>query len=253
MLSLLWVTGTTSPRVLLHDWKLKHPIMAAEAFAVFAAIWQHGDLLTGQDVIFFIDNEAAASAMIKGDSRLPVVGTMAMCVQLLLIRYKIAIWFECQLKTWQMASAEMVRKILGHWISIGNYTNSKAFLSQSHLLRCENNSFQSLLTIDQSDQLEYVRRLVPCLSVRCLGPIVQEFEHSFFSRFRSVSAVRNFATSHSHSLSVGPWQPYFGIFQHHRVQLRLERLYTISFWSLAHFHFVLAPFPVPTLRPFPIL
>ena len=42
----------------------------------------------------FIDNEAAASAMIKGDSRLPVVGTMAMCVQLLSIRYKVAIWFE---------------------------------------------------------------------------------------------------------------------------------------------------------------
>ena len=82
------------PASLLHDWKLTHPIMAAEAFAVLAAIWQHRDLLTGKDVIFFIDNEAAASAMIKGDSRLPVVGTMAMCVQLLLIRYKIAIWFE---------------------------------------------------------------------------------------------------------------------------------------------------------------
>ena len=64
---------------LLHDWKLTHPIMAAEAFAVFAAIWQHRDLLTGKDVIFLKDNEAAASAMIKGDSRLPSVGTMA-CV-----------------------------------------------------------------------------------------------------------------------------------------------------------------------------
>ena len=83
------------PVSLLHDWKLTHPIMAAEAFAVFAAIWQHRDLLTGKDVIFFTDNEAAASAMIKGDSRLPVVGTMAMCVQLLLIRCKIAFWFEC--------------------------------------------------------------------------------------------------------------------------------------------------------------
>ena len=59
-----------------------------------------------------------------------------------------------------MASAEMVRKTLGHWISIGNYTNSKAFLSQSHWSRCENNSFQCLLNIDQSDQLEYVRKLV---------------------------------------------------------------------------------------------
>ena len=66
----------------------------SDRFAVLAAIWQHRDLLTGKDVIFFRDNEAAASAMIKGDSRLPAVGTMAMCVQLLLIRYKMAIWFE---------------------------------------------------------------------------------------------------------------------------------------------------------------
>ena len=29
------------PASLLHDWKLTHPIMAAEAFAVLAAIWQH--------------------------------------------------------------------------------------------------------------------------------------------------------------------------------------------------------------------
>ena len=43
---------------------------------------------------FFIDNEAAANAMIKGDSRLPVVGAMATCVQLLLIRYNITVWFE---------------------------------------------------------------------------------------------------------------------------------------------------------------
>ena len=79
---------------LLQDWELTHPFMTVEAFAVLTAIWQHRDLLTGKDVIFFIDNEAAASAMIKGDSRLPQVGTMAMCVQLLLIRYNIAVWFE---------------------------------------------------------------------------------------------------------------------------------------------------------------
>ena len=39
--------------------------MAAEAFAVLAAIWQHNDLLTGKDIIFFTDNEATASAMIE--------------------------------------------------------------------------------------------------------------------------------------------------------------------------------------------
>ena len=82
------------PVSFVQDWKLTHPIMAAEAFAVLAAIWQRRDLLTEKYVIFFIDNEAAASAMIKGDSRLPIVGTTAMCVQLLLIRCNIAVWFE---------------------------------------------------------------------------------------------------------------------------------------------------------------
>ena len=40
------------PASLLQDWELTHPIMAAEAFAVLTAIWQHWDLLTGKDVIF---------------------------------------------------------------------------------------------------------------------------------------------------------------------------------------------------------
>ena len=141
------------PASLLHDWKLTHPIMAAEAFAVLAAIWQHRNLLTGRDVIFFIDNEAAASAMIKGDSRLPVVGTMSMCVQLLLIRYKIAIWFEWVDSNSNLADglsrdgAEDPWTLDQHW----HLHEFQAFLSQSHWLRCENNSFQSLLTIDQFD------------------------------------------------------------------------------------------------------
>ena len=40
------------PASVFQDWELTHPIMAAEAFAVFTAIWQHRDLLTGSDVIF---------------------------------------------------------------------------------------------------------------------------------------------------------------------------------------------------------
>ena len=94
MLAHRWDTGTISPRVCCKTGSSHIPSWQRRAFAVLTAIWQHRDLLTGKDVIFFIDNEAAASAMIKGDSRLPIVGTMAMCVQLLLIRYNIAVWFE---------------------------------------------------------------------------------------------------------------------------------------------------------------
>ena len=157
------------PSILLHDWKLTHPIMAAEAFAVLTAIWQHRDLL--------IDTEAAASAMIKGDSRLPVVGTMA-------------------------------------------------FPSQSHWLCCENNSFQNLLTIDQSDQLEYVRRLVPHLSVRCFGPIVRESEHCFLSLLFCVcgSKFRHITLSLSVSRSLATM---FQILLHYRAQLRIESLFSL--------------------------
>ena len=144
------------PVSLSQDWKLTHPIMAAEAFAVLAAIWQHRDLLTGKDVIFFIDNEAAASAMIKGDSRLPVVGTMAMCVQLLLIRYNIAVWFE-----WVDSDSNLAD-------GLSRDGNSKAFLSQSRLSRCENNYFQSLATMNLSAQPECVRRI--CSLTLCLSP-----------------------------------------------------------------------------------
>ena len=160
------------PASLLHDWKLTHPIMAAEAFAVLAAIWQNRDLLTGRDVIFFIDNEAAASAMIKGDSRLPVVGTMAMCVQLLLIRYKIAIWFQ-----WVDSNSNLAD-------GLSRDGAEDPWTLDQHWPRCKNNSFQSLLNIDQSNYLEYVRKLF-C----SLGLIAQESEHSFALAFCSVSAV----------------------------------------------------------------
>ena len=79
-----------------------------------------------------------------------------MCVQSLMIRYKIAIWFEWMdfpTQTWQMAlQQKWCESFLDIGSALGIKTNSKAFPSQSHWLRCEN-SFQSLLTTDQSYQL----------------------------------------------------------------------------------------------------
>ena len=180
MLSLLWVTGTTSLRFCCTTGSSHIPSWQQKPLP---SLQQFGNTETSllEKMSSSLQTPSCRQRHDRGDSRLPVVGTMAMCVQLLMIRYKIAIWFEWVDSNSNLADglSKMVRKLLGHWISFGNYTNSKAFLSQSHWFRCENNSFQNLLTIDQSDQLEYVRRLVPCLSVRCLGPIVEEFEHSF--------------------------------------------------------------------------
>ena len=198
------------------------PSWQQKPFAVFAAIWQHRDLLT-EKMSSSLQTPSCRQRHDRGDSRFLVVGTMAMCVQLLTIRYKIAIWFEWVDSNSNLADGfrKMVRKLLGHWISFGITQNSKVFPSQSHWLRCENNSFQNLLTIDQTDQLV-------CTQIGLLPwTDCAKSEHSFSLAFCSVSAVP-ISPHHMSDLSVGPWQPYFGIFLHHRVQLRLESLCTIS-------------------------
>ena len=162
MLSLLWVTGTTSPRVCcttggshIPSWQRK-PSPSLQRFG-------NTDTSSLEEMSFSLQTPSCRQRHDRGDSRFPVVRTMAMCVQSLMIRYKIAIWFERTDSNSNLADgfSKMVRKLLGHWISFGNYTNSKAFPSQSHWLRCEN-SFQSLLTTDQSYQL--------MILVCCLGP-----------------------------------------------------------------------------------
>ena len=94
MLSILWVTGTTSPRVCCTTGSSHTPSWQRKPSQSLQRFGNTGTSLLEKMSSTKIENEAAASAMIKGDSRLPVVGTMAMCVQLLLIRYKIVIWFE---------------------------------------------------------------------------------------------------------------------------------------------------------------
>ena len=161
MLSLLWVTGTTSLLFCcttgsshIPSWQQK-PLPSLQRF---------GNTETSLlKMSSSLQTPSCRQGHDRGDSRFPVVRTMAMCVQSLMIRYKIAIWFEWMDSNSNLADgfSKMVRKLLGHWISFGNYTNSKAFPSQSHWLRCEN-SFQSLLTTDQSYQL--------VILVCCLGP-----------------------------------------------------------------------------------
>ena len=53
MLSLLWVTGTTSLRFCCTTGSSHIPSWQQKPFPSFAAIWQHRDVLTGRDVIFF--------------------------------------------------------------------------------------------------------------------------------------------------------------------------------------------------------
>ena len=57
-------------------WPRQTQIYAAEAYAVFAAIWAHRADLHGHDLICFIDNEAAAAAHIRGASPVQDVGAV---------------------------------------------------------------------------------------------------------------------------------------------------------------------------------
>ena len=69
-------------------------ITPAEAWTVFAALAEHAKELSGQDVIAFIDNEAAAASIIRGDSAHHDMADIAQGIQWLAVRHRIRLWVE---------------------------------------------------------------------------------------------------------------------------------------------------------------
>ena len=72
----------------------KQQIYAAEAYAVLAAVYEHLQALAGSDVIFFVDNEAACAALIRGSSKEEDVCCIVNAVQWLLFSVDCRPWFE---------------------------------------------------------------------------------------------------------------------------------------------------------------
>ena len=72
----------------------KTQIMACEAIAVPQAIIREPHLFAGSDVIWFIDNEAACSSLVRGTSSQDDIGTIAGVTHFLMLRYNIRIWYE---------------------------------------------------------------------------------------------------------------------------------------------------------------
>ena len=72
----------------------KQQIFAAESMAVLAAVWQDRSLLEGRDIVWFIDNEAAASSMIRGGSAEGDVNDIAEATHVLLHRLGCRMWVE---------------------------------------------------------------------------------------------------------------------------------------------------------------
>ena len=72
----------------------KTQILAAEAVAVLTALVVAPELLSGREVVWFVDNEAALSSLIRGTSRAEDVGHIAACTQLAMIEHFCTPWYE---------------------------------------------------------------------------------------------------------------------------------------------------------------
>ena len=69
-------------------------ILAAEAVAVLTALVLAPDGLSGKELVWFIDNEAALSSLIRGGSKAEDVGHIAACTQLAMLDHSCAAWYE---------------------------------------------------------------------------------------------------------------------------------------------------------------
>ena len=72
----------------------KTQILAAEAVAVLTALVLTPELLEGREMVWFVDNEAALSSLIRGASKAEDVGHIAASTQLAMMEHSCAAWFE---------------------------------------------------------------------------------------------------------------------------------------------------------------
>ena len=72
----------------------KTQIFPAEAFAPLLMIEFHGEQLRGKDIIIFVDNEAAAAALIRGSSSSADVGLIVQAFHWKLHQLQARVWIE---------------------------------------------------------------------------------------------------------------------------------------------------------------
>ena len=72
----------------------KTQILAAEAVAVLTALVLSPELLANRDIVWFVDNEAALSSLVRGTSRAEDVGHIASCTQLAMLEHSCSAWYE---------------------------------------------------------------------------------------------------------------------------------------------------------------
>ena len=80
---------------LIDSWKPRtQQIYPAEAIAPLIVFLTEGPSLAGQDIIWFIDNEAACASLIRGASTQHDVGTLMYATHILFAKYGCRVWFE---------------------------------------------------------------------------------------------------------------------------------------------------------------
>ena len=85
----------TLPDTVMATWLPRtQQIFPAEAFAGVAVLGHHLHCLQGRDILWFVDNEAAASSLIRGSSRQVDVAGIVQCTHLLLAKAGSRCWFE---------------------------------------------------------------------------------------------------------------------------------------------------------------
>ena len=83
------------PEEILSTWRhRKQQIFPDETVVLLLATWMDADILSGKDVICFIDNEAAAAATIRGDSTQSDVQELVQAAHLLWMRLSTRVWIE---------------------------------------------------------------------------------------------------------------------------------------------------------------
>jgi hypothetical protein len=83
------------PWSLVNQWIPRvQQIFPAEAFAPLMAVLHHGAELRGRDIYVFIDNEAAASAVIRGATRAGDVGLIVQALHWKLHLLSARVWVE---------------------------------------------------------------------------------------------------------------------------------------------------------------
>ena len=83
------------PSEVTDTWITRHQqIYPGETLCGLLVPWVHGDLLEGRDLLWFVDNEAAVSSLIKGSSGQEDVHTIVQLSHLIFQKRQIRPWFE---------------------------------------------------------------------------------------------------------------------------------------------------------------